>query len=434
MEDVFDILAAKVLAGEATEAERSQLQSMLARSDELRAEFAALQSTWNSLKEAAPVIQAQTAPSAEIPAGRLRQLQQAVRDSPLAAASASGKRVSPHNQAEESASLSLVAIIRHWLQQWSGDSQGLVSVALLRGVAGVFIWLNQPEAGRIVESPSTDPVAHLLVNQGRVEVRRRGQLLTAVAAFTLRAGDQIQLPSESEATVIAPDGDVRLRGPRTTTALDLAAEVRASNRLTNQPGQASALQLALFQPVPELLKSGLLVTTRSAQSIPLYSPNGATASMTPLILWKAEPGKTYDLQITDEFDSATPPWTVSAATPPVEFAKVEAWKGRTLARDGLYRLRISETGRPLTTCEYTFRTMKDGGAPSLGATTNPLHEVLRILTTAPSCVGDALAILLTLPPELAESELSLRLKLMVFGQLGQQDDFDGVISDFQPVP
>ena len=100
MEDEFDILAAKVLAGEATAAEHAQLQSMLARSDELRSEFAALQCTWSALKEAAPVIQAQTSRPSEIPAGRLRQLQQAVRDSPLASSTALSNRVSPHSQAE----------------------------------------------------------------------------------------------------------------------------------------------------------------------------------------------------------------------------------------------------------------------------------------------------------------------------------------------
>jgi hypothetical protein len=241
--------------------------------------------------------------------------------------------------------------------------------------------------------------------------------------MTIRPGDIVHLPGGAEASVITPNGDVSLRGPNTTTALDLAAAVGASNRRTNQMGRASALHAALFQPVPELLKAGLLVTTRSVRSIPLYSPNGATASLTPLILWKAEPGKTYDLRITDEFDSATPPWTLSAATPPVEFATVEAWKGRTLAKDGLYRLRISEAGRPLTACEYTFQTVKDqlDVPPHPGA--NPLQEALRILTTMPSRAGDALAILLTLPPELSGSELALRLKSFLFGQFGYADDF-----------
>ena len=196
-------------------------------------------------------------------------------------------------------------------------------------------------------------------------------------------------------------------------------------------GQASTLYAALFQPVPELLKAGLLVTTRSVQGIALYSPAGSTASLTPLILWKAEPGKTYDLRITDEFDAATPPWRLNAVTSPVDFAKVAAWNGRTLTRDGLYRLRISETGRALTACEYTFQTVKkDLDLPPDG-TTNPLHEALRILTDTPSRVGDALAILLTMPPDIAASELALRLKLRAFGQLSFQADYDEVTAALQ---
>lgn len=434
MEGEFDILAAKVLAGEATEAERLKLQSMLANSPALRAEFAALQLTWNSLKKSAPVLQAKTAPPAEIPAERLQQLQRVVRDARQPSPSAQSSAQSNCHRSEGPTGFSLADRFRHWRERWNGAVAGIVSVALIALIAGTFFWLNQPATPRSSSSNSTGPVAHLLVLQGRPEVRRDGQLLSAATAFTLRDGDKVHLPPATEALVVTPGGDVSIQGPKTATASELAAAAGASIRRTNQMGQASDLHTALFQPAPELLKAGLLVTTRSVQSIALYSPVSATVHLAPVILWKAEPGKTYDLRLTDEFDSATPPWTLSAATSPVEFAKVEAWKGRPLGENGLYRLRISESGRALTTCEYTFRTVKEEGDSPPNATANPLQEALQILTTTPSRVGDAMAVLLTLPPDHASTELALRLKLMAFGQLGYQGNFEELTSALRPDP
>jgi anti-sigma factor RsiW len=430
MDDEFDILAAKVLTGEATQKERAEFQSMLANSPELSAEFAALQSTWNSLKKAAPVIQAETAPPAEIPAERLQQLQRVVRDARRPSPSVQSNR----HRNEGPKGFFLSDIFRHWRERWNGAVPAMVSAAFIVLLAGTLFWLNPGATPRNPLSSSAAPVAHLLVLQGRPDVHRDGQLLPAATAFTLRAGDKVHLPSGTEASVVTPGGDVPLKGPQTTTALELAAAAGVSNRRTNQMGQASGLHTALFQPTPELLKAGLLVTTRSVQTIPLYSPAGATVHLTPVILWKTEPGKTYDLRLTDEFDSATPPWTLSGATPPVEFAKVEAWKGRPLAVNGLYRLRISESGRALTTCEYTFRTVKEEPDSPPNARAHPLQAALRTLTDTPSRVGDALAVLLTLPPELTGSELALRLRLVAFGQLGYQADFEEAASALRPAP
>jgi len=186
----------------------------------------------------------------------------------------------------------------------------------------------------------------------------------------------------------------------------------------------------LFKPAQDLLAAGLLVTTRSAQSIPLYSPIGSTARLTPLILWKSEPGKTYDLQITDEFNANASPMRLHAVVPPVDFSKVESWKGRTLAAKGLYRLRLSETAKPLTTCEYTFRTAGEAETTA-DRPTERLLQACKILSTDPSRIGDALANLLTLPADLADAELALRLKLLAFGQLGYKDDFDAAATRLQ---
>ena len=171
-----------------------------------------------------------------------------------------------------------------------------------------------------------------------------------------------------------------------------------------------------------------LVALRDSQGIPIYSPNGATASREPLVFWKGEPGRRYDLLITDEYNPATPPWSLSKAEPPIDFGLVEQWKNRPLAEDGLYRLRVTESGNRLNVGEYTFRTLKAAGSSVQPTPAARLAEAFALLASNSARVGDALANLLTLPPELADSELALRLKALAFARLGFRSDFEAMMS------
>ena len=58
IEDDFDILAPKVLAGEANPQERARLEQLLAHDAGLRAEFAQLRAVWTTLNDTAPLIAA----------------------------------------------------------------------------------------------------------------------------------------------------------------------------------------------------------------------------------------------------------------------------------------------------------------------------------------------------------------------------------------
>jgi len=266
-----------------------------------------------------------------------------------------------------------------------------------------------------------------MTDDGIVVVRRYGKAIPARVVTGLRASDEVRLPLSASATVITPNGVSLLQGPKNFLANVLSTNAGAS---TTTNVATDPVRTVLFKPAQDLLAAGLLVTTRSGQSIPLYSPIGSTAHLTPLILWKAQPGKTYDLQITDEFNANAAPLRLRAVVPPVDFSKIESWKGRALAAKGLYRLRLSETGEPLTTCEYTFRTASEAERTA-GRPAERLLEACKILVSDPSRLGDALANLLTLPADLADTELALRLKLLAFGQLGYKDDFDAAASRLQ---
>jgi hypothetical protein len=191
--------------------------------------------------------------------------------------------------------------------------------------------------------------------------------------------------------------------------------------------ESSLLQAALTNP-PEQLRS-LLVTTRDAKAISVYSPVGFTADSTPTIMWKALPGKTYVVAITDELNPASSPLLSMGAVSPLAFTN--AWEGRTLSPDGLYRLRISENGKPLTATELTFRILSLTNVTIPSQPAAKLIAAQQMLAANPSRISDALVILLTLPPDLANSDRALRLKLFAFGQLGYAEDFETTFAQLQ---
>ncbi len=77
-ERFFD-LAMKVIARQATDAERAELDALLAREPELRAEFARLQADARVTKDALPLVDATQATTSELPAYARGRLQTKVR-------------------------------------------------------------------------------------------------------------------------------------------------------------------------------------------------------------------------------------------------------------------------------------------------------------------------------------------------------------------
>lgn len=396
MEHEFEILVAAVLANEASPSDQARLQDLLRQDPARRQEFDALAATARLLGRAGTLLGVGDAPPAPIAEPRMRALLDAAR-----AAGSAAERPS-------SRPLWLVA----------------ACLAALAVVTGLVLSLRGPGPP---PAPGTPPFAYLLTPRGQLEIWRSGKVFPAGAVASLQPEDQVRLLEGAQATLILSNGVTTITGPLRLEARDLAARDLAA--ASNGPAVLPLDRLireALFQPVGELPGSGLLVTLRGTHFIPLYSPAGVTASLTPAFFWKAETGKTYELVLTDEFNPNTPAWRLDAAVPPVQFDQVPAWAGRALARDGLYRLRLAETGRPLTACEFTFRTTSAAGEPRSSSPAGRLSDAFRLLSASPGRVGDALAELLSLPPELERSELSLRLKLVAFGRLGYGADFDAV--------
>ena len=88
--------------------------------------------------------------------------------------------------------------------------------------------------------------------------------------------------------------------------------------------------------------------------------------------------------------------------------------------------------KPLSAGELVFSTLPAADGTTATHTATNLLDAYQMLTARPSRLGDALAILLNLPPDSAESAFALRLKLFVFGQLGYQEDFDATFTRLKP--
>ena len=184
-----------------------------------------------------------------------------------------------------------------------------------------------------ITSAEGDIAGYFLTSQGQPELRRGGKALLLEPITSLRNGDEIRLAAGVSAQVITPRGAFRITGPKKFDAEKIGPEtgaialgVTSSNVKVASNSVAASLRTALFRPVNQVFAAGLLVTTRESRSILLYSPAGATRSLTPLILWKTEPGKTYEVSITDEFGRAAQPWRVAASLRRLSFQKLKPGK------------------------------------------------------------------------------------------------------------
>ena len=409
-DEEYDILVSRVLAGEASLEEKARLEALLARDEGRRSEFEELKASWEMLREFGPAAEAMDAPMIPLPEYRLAELQGAVR----------------RHSARQPGRAASGAL--GWIRGRFGLRQAIAgSLAVFLVFAGlcIFVLLNRERSSQGSVAMAS---GYLLPLRGQVQTARNGQPVPAGSVVSLERGDEITLAADALAEAIMPAGSVSLKGPLLLSAkgLDqLARSTQTSGRASSGRGAiCAAIRGALFQPLKPLLASGLLATTRDAKAIPLYCPREATSSLEPVILWKAEPGKTYDLTITDELDRTTQPWQLRGAVSPLQFGKT--WTNRPLARDHLYRLTLREAGNPLSASEYTFRTLTEAEETGPGSPSFGIARAYAVLTASTSCPGDALAELLSLPPPQGDSEFVLRMKLLLFGQLALADDYQRV--------
>src|SRR5436190_716184 len=156
--DEFEVLAAKVLAGEATSQEKARLNELFAQDANLRDQFAELELARDFVREIGPLAQALDAPPAAIPEHRLRALQKVVTQN-------FGSQPRP-----ESATVALGHII--W--SWCSRHKAALAACVVAVMACALWFLVQSKPERADARLASQTIGYFIVKQGQPEIRRRG--------------------------------------------------------------------------------------------------------------------------------------------------------------------------------------------------------------------------------------------------------------------
>ncbi|HOW67322.1 MAG TPA: hypothetical protein P5186_27510 [Candidatus Paceibacterota bacterium] len=413
----FEELAIQVLAGEATLEERARFDVLLQQDAGRQAQFQEIQAAWWLVREAGPLAEAPHAPSQRIPPDRLQALMQTVRR----------EFKLPIQEPAETAKPPFD------FQRWFEPARPAWAAAILLILGGLWVFLDRTSNPNPRPDSSIPSAAYLLLKTGQVEIVRHSRSFAGRSGLALLPTDTLRVAPGAALALMSPHGLRPLTSPGAFLVADLIPSPTLAPAIpdtsTNPP--PPVIQ-TLFLAKNEALNAAQLSTTRGGGTIPVYAPRQATASRAPTFLWKCELGKTYDLFLADELEPGRAPLRLTLAISPVDFNQVPEWKDQILAPGGLYRLIIRETGQPLSAVEHTF-TVLPAGDP-VDPTNSPeekLTQAFRFLTREPVCTGDALSLLLSLPPDYGRTELALRLKLLAFGSLGLADEFHETIAQLK---
>ena len=197
-ETEFEILAAKVLAGEASAGERRRLEELLAQDTSLRAEFAELELARSYVRIIGPLAQALEAQPAPIPEHRLVELQAVV-------VKTFGREARPQPMREMMAELVL-----RWSRGYPTAVAGVALIALAVGLSLFFRWPH-----RLSETRSeSSALAYLLSAEGRPEVWREGRSLGFAPILTVRPGDELRLGVGTSIRLLTEHGAFQVIGPK----------------------------------------------------------------------------------------------------------------------------------------------------------------------------------------------------------------------------
>ncbi len=398
MEERFDILAAKALVGEASPEEQAELECLLGVRPDLRAEFDQLRGASDAVAGLEPFARALEPGSARIPEARRFELEKALRER------------FPKPAGSGRAALAGAAVLRVFrgLRNW----RSLVLAPTAAAIA-IVAWRASGLKPHLVEQV---PAGFLIVQQGAAKFGGSGEELQNGTPINMR--DSIFLADKARAAVVTPRGVLRFTGPARLPAMTL---VQSALPVAREDMIGEELRRTLFDAGSIVSMADSEVATRSSEGMRLYSPLGATGSLTPVLWWKAVPGKKYDLIIRDEFNPEPPPWIAVEIVPPLSFGQVPSWVGRPLSPDTLYQLRITEAGKS-SGWEFTFRTAREASLEIPESPAEKLLEACAILSGGSGRLGDALADLLSLPQVSAESELAIRLKALAFIKAGALEE------------
>lgn len=425
MDQEFEILAAKVLAGEASPEERARLDELLMIDPRLEDTLAEWDEAGRTLQGLGPILAALDAPRRTVPPKHLRSLEDEVKTCFAHSHINAVQEPWREEKAERSEPLPV------WSGLLFGKGQWAAGAILGAIVVGSIVWWSH-STSRAPAAERSSSVVHFVLREGHAQLRRNGRIEVMHPVTRLQQDDQLSLAAGAKASAFTRGGTIALAGPRDVVAAEIFSLPPQLGGETKGDGvQTTEYLTALFGAATELESARLLLTIRGGDPIHIYSPIGATKSLVPTFVWAADPGLSYEITVQDELDSSQRPWALTAIRPPVEFAQLTNGPAAELSPDGLYRVSIVASDTPLSRCTATFRTLKDADRARPPTGSASLILAAEMLAADKGQTGDALGQLLNLPAPWATSELALRLKLLAFGRAGFRDEFELTLRQIQ---
>ena len=283
----------------------------------------------------------------------------------------------------------------------------IVGVAVVTAlVAGAWLFLREDQAGEKFRGAY---VIALDAEDRAAEDWRPAKAVETVRAFA--AGATVRIPEGSRVCIVYADGRVEETGATKVTLPSVA-----------EPGREWENFLALS--LKELVAMASPARSATSGDVHLVSPVGVTRFTQPELSWIARPGTDYDVGIVDPADPMAPPRLLEKTRPPVAFSQLESPQKRGLQKDRLYEVHVRETGSTLMVGLARILVAEDATDAKLPAEPRALlREAVAAMAVKPTRTGDAWLALSRLPEAWAATELAVRLRMRVAGELGLDKEF-----------
>lgn len=236
------------------------------------------------------------------------------------------------------------------------------------------------------------------------------QTLTTVRTFP--AGQTLKVPDGSRVRIVYADG----------RSEDLSGPARMNLAVAELRGET--IENFLGVPLAELANLTPGGSNAAGGDVRIVSPVGVTRFTNPAVVWAARPEINYDVALIDPADPMAPPRIAEKVRPPVAFEQLKSPQKRRLQTDRLYEVYVRESDNAQAVGATRLLVAKEAAEGTLPVEpADLLREAVEAMAKRPTRTGDAWLALSRLPAAWLESELVVRLRLRVAGELGLVDEF-----------
>lgn len=285
---------------------------------------------------------------------------------------------------------------------------GFVVLAAIIGAGvrfGVLAWKKRGEP--------VVPGMYLVTTGNSAGVRVDGKIAQLETTLAVPAGKTIDVPADADVILVYPkNGFVKKISGPDSVRLEPAAQQKSDEAIDFLASPREVLVAAQYRGPGE--STGRVLVT---------SPFGVTRFANPIITWEPRPGVRYDVAVVDPADPDAPPRIAVNMLPPVRVDQLETTEAKVLTSDRIYNVIVRESGSDTQVGGMRFLVSPEAIEGALPvAPAELVQEAIQALWSKPARTGDGWLALSRLPPDWAESELVLRLRMRAAAELGLFDE------------